>query len=163
MNYFWGMHGCWWVFWFLVWISYFSFMMPMRRVLTGKCNRLYSSDKGDMPQGRSQARNTKSDEPNSCGMPIQNRDISWTIVAVDRPEVFSAIGEQTLFGGGDSAVMTTDSSTQGRAGRRPPRFGIVGWPFIVVLAVVMNLLAQDMVRHRFFRGGWVNRNGSISP
>ena len=31
MNYFWGMHGCWWVFWFLVWISYFSFMMPMRR------------------------------------------------------------------------------------------------------------------------------------
>ena len=59
--------------------------------------------------------------------------------------------------------MTTDSSTQGRAGRRPPRFGIVGLLFIVVLAVVMYLLAQDMVRHRFFRGGWVNRNGSISP
>ncbi|HVB55274.1 MAG TPA: hypothetical protein VNE63_02440 [Candidatus Acidoferrales bacterium] len=59
--------------------------------------------------------------------------------------------------------MTTDSNTPGRAGRRPPRFGIVGLLFIVVLAVVIFLLAQDMVRHRFFRGGRVNRNGSISP
>ena len=31
MYYFWGMHGYWWVFWFLLWVSFFSFMMPMRR------------------------------------------------------------------------------------------------------------------------------------
>ena len=59
--------------------------------------------------------------------------------------------------------MTSDSNRPGPAERRPPRFGIVGLLFIVVLAVGIFLLAQDMVRHRFFRGGWVNRNGSISP
>ena len=59
--------------------------------------------------------------------------------------------------------MTSDSNRPGPAERRLPRFGIVGLLFIVVLAVGIFLLAQDMVRHRFFRGGRVNRNGSISP
>ena len=59
--------------------------------------------------------------------------------------------------------MTTDSTVPGSAGRRPPRFGIGSLLFAVVLAVVIFLLAQDMIRHRFFRGGWANRNGSISP
>lgn len=31
MYYFWGMHSYWWIFWFVIWISFFSFMMPMRR------------------------------------------------------------------------------------------------------------------------------------
>jgi putative membrane protein len=31
MYYFWGMHGYWWFFWILIWILFFSFMMPVRR------------------------------------------------------------------------------------------------------------------------------------
>jgi hypothetical protein len=58
--------------------------------------------------------------------------------------------------------MTTGSNTPGPPERGPARFGIGGL-LLVVLAVLVFLLAQDMVRHRFFRGGWVNRNGSISP
>jgi hypothetical protein len=68
-----------------------------------------------------------------------------------------------VFGGGDSAVNTTDSNTGGPAGRRPPRFGIVGSLLIAALAVVIFLLVQDMVRHRFFRGGWVNHEGVVRP
>ena len=59
--------------------------------------------------------------------------------------------------------MTTDSNNRTPAGRRPPRFGILELLIIVVLTAVVFLFAQDMLRHRFFRGGWVNRNGSISP
>ncbi len=59
--------------------------------------------------------------------------------------------------------MTTKSNKGGPAWRRPPRFGIASLLFTFNLAVVIFLLVQDMVRHRFFRGGWVNRNGSISP
>ena len=60
-------------------------------------------------------------------------------------------------------MMTSDSNTPGPAGSRPPRFGIGSLLFVVVLGVVIFLLAQNMIRHRFFRGGWVNRNGSIGP
>ena len=59
--------------------------------------------------------------------------------------------------------MTTDSNTGRTAGRRSPRLGILKLLIIVVLAAVVFLVAQDMLRHRFFRGGWVNRNSSISP
>jgi hypothetical protein len=46
---------------------------------------------------------------------------------------------------------------------KPPWFGIGKFLFIVVLAVIFFLLAQSMVHHRFFRGGWGNRNGSLRP
>jgi hypothetical protein len=46
---------------------------------------------------------------------------------------------------------------------KPPSFGIGKFLFVIVLVVIFFLLAQTMVRHRFFRGGWVNRNGSIGP
>ncbi|MHB1855908.1 MAG: SHOCT domain-containing protein [Acidobacteriaceae bacterium] len=29
--YFWGMHAYWWVFWFILWVMFFSFMMPVTR------------------------------------------------------------------------------------------------------------------------------------
>jgi hypothetical protein len=32
MHYYWGMHAYWWVFWLLLWVVFFSFMTPMRRV-----------------------------------------------------------------------------------------------------------------------------------
>lgn len=32
MYYYWGMHAYWWVFWFLLWILFLSFMVPVRRI-----------------------------------------------------------------------------------------------------------------------------------
>ena len=32
MYYYGGMHAYWWFFWILIWLSYFSFFTPMRRV-----------------------------------------------------------------------------------------------------------------------------------
>jgi len=59
--------------------------------------------------------------------------------------------------------MTTDSNKT-PAERKPPWwFGIGKFLFIVVLTVLIFLLAQSMVHHRFFRGGQVHRNGSIGP
>jgi hypothetical protein len=58
--------------------------------------------------------------------------------------------------------MTTDLNKTPAEGK-PPWFGIGKFLFIVVLAVIFFLLAQSMVHHRFFRGGWVNRNGSLRP
>jgi hypothetical protein len=59
--------------------------------------------------------------------------------------------------------MTSYSNTTGSNGRKPPRFGIGTFLFVVVLAFVFFLLAQSMVRHRFHEGGRVNRNGSLVP
>jgi hypothetical protein len=46
------------------------------------------------------------------------------------------------------------------AGREPPSFGIGQFLFVVVLVVILFLLGQGMVRHRFHEGGRVHRNGS---
>jgi hypothetical protein len=59
--------------------------------------------------------------------------------------------------------MAIDSNTTGQPGRKSPRFGIGRLLFVVILVVLFLLLGQSMVRHRFFRGGWVYRNGSIRP
>jgi putative membrane protein len=32
MYYYWGMHTYWWVWWLFIWILFFSFFMPVRRV-----------------------------------------------------------------------------------------------------------------------------------
>ena len=57
--------------------------------------------------------------------------------------------------------MTTHLNTTAPAGRKPPRFGIGTFLFIVALAVIFFLLAQSMVHHRFCGGGRVHPNGSI--
>jgi len=59
--------------------------------------------------------------------------------------------------------MTTNAYATTPAGRRATGFGIASLLFAVVLAVIFLLLAQDMVRHRFFRGGRLNQNGSMGP
>jgi hypothetical protein len=46
-------------------------------------------------------------------------------------------------------------------GREPPSFGIGRFLFVAVLAVILFLLGQSMVRHRFFQGGREHWNGSI--
>jgi hypothetical protein len=65
--------------------------------------------------------------------------------------------------GTEAALMTTDLDTMGPEERRSIWLGIGKFLFVVVLAVLFFLLAHNMVRHRFFRGGWVNRNGSLRP
>ena len=57
--------------------------------------------------------------------------------------------------------MTTSLNTPTPAGREPPSFGIGHFLFVVVLAVILVLLGQSMVHHRFFQGGREHRNGSI--
>ena len=59
--------------------------------------------------------------------------------------------------------MTTDLDTTAREERRSMWLGIGEFLFIVVLALLFFLLAHSMVRYRFFRGGWRNQHGSISP
>ena len=59
--------------------------------------------------------------------------------------------------------MTTDLDTIAPGERRSMWSGIGKILFIAVLALLFFLLAHNMVRHRFFRGGWRNQHGSISP
>jgi hypothetical protein len=42
-------------------------------------------------------------------------------------------------------------------------FQIGKFLFFIILAVAFFLLAQSMVHHRFFRGGWINQNGTLRP
>ena len=65
--------------------------------------------------------------------------------------------------GGEATLMTTHLDTTAPERRKSPWFGIGRFLFIVILAVIFFMLAQSMVRHRFFRGGRVQRNGSIGP
>jgi hypothetical protein len=64
--------------------------------------------------------------------------------------------------GTDTALMTTDLHTPGPEERRSIWLGIGKFLFVVVLAVLLFLLAHNMVRNRFFRGGWRNQHGSVS-
>ena len=59
--------------------------------------------------------------------------------------------------------MTAYSNTPDPEGEKPPSFRIGKFLFVVVLAVVLSLLVNSMVHHRFFKGGRVNRHGSIVP
>ena len=44
---------------------------------------------------------------------------------------------------------------------KPPSFGTREFLVVVFLAVIFFLLGHSMVRHRFFEGGRIHRNGSI--
>ena len=59
--------------------------------------------------------------------------------------------------------MTTDPDRTAPGERRFMWSGIGKILFTAVLALLFFLLAHNMVRHRFFRGGWRNQHGSISP
>jgi len=59
------------------------------------------------------------------------------------------------------SLMTINSNTTAPAGEKPPRFGMGSVLFAVVLAIIFFLLAQAMVRHRFFQGGRFGRNGAL--
>jgi ABC-type microcin C transport system permease subunit YejE len=59
--------------------------------------------------------------------------------------------------------MTVNSNTTDPAARNSPWLGVVKFLFLVILIVIIFLLGQDMVRHRFFQGGWVSQHGVLKP
>ena len=59
--------------------------------------------------------------------------------------------------------MTNDLNATGNSEKRSPWFGITRILFVAMLVVVIYLLAQDMVGHRFFRGGWINHQARLEP
>jgi hypothetical protein len=65
--------------------------------------------------------------------------------------------------GGEGALMITYSNTTAPEGEKPPSFGIGKLLFAVVLAVIFFLLAQSMLRHRFFKGRRVNQPTTQTP
>jgi hypothetical protein len=57
--------------------------------------------------------------------------------------------------------MTSSLNSTEPAGPTPPSFGIRQFLFVVFLAVIFFLLGHSMMRHRFFQGGRLHRNGSL--
>jgi hypothetical protein len=56
--------------------------------------------------------------------------------------------------------MITYLNSTDSEGRKPSSLGIQ-IVFTVVLVVILFLLGQSMVRHRFFQGGRFHQNGSV--
>jgi hypothetical protein len=59
--------------------------------------------------------------------------------------------------------MNNDLNAAGASEVKSPWLGIIRILFLAVLIAVLYLLAEDMVGHRFFRGGWINHQGSLEP
>ena len=59
--------------------------------------------------------------------------------------------------------MAKNSDKAAPAREKSPWFQIGQFLFLVGLAVAVFLLAESMVNHRFFRGGWIDRNGTLRP
>jgi hypothetical protein len=59
--------------------------------------------------------------------------------------------------------MTNNSDKATRTREKSPWFQIGQFLFLIGLAVSVFLLAQSMVHHRFFRGGWIDQNGTLRP
>jgi hypothetical protein len=57
--------------------------------------------------------------------------------------------------------MATESHPTDPAGPKPPSFGFGQIVVALVLLIILLLLGQSMVRHRFFRGGRYHQNGSV--
>ena len=59
--------------------------------------------------------------------------------------------------------MAPISNPTGPEAPQSPWLGIVKFLLLVVLIGLMFLLGQQMVRHRFFRGGWVDQHDVLKP
>lgn len=57
--------------------------------------------------------------------------------------------------------MAPVSNTPGAG--QSPWLGIIKFLLLVILFVLVYLLGQEMVRHRFFRGGWVDQRDVLKP
>lgn len=65
--------------------------------------------------------------------------------------------------GGGVVQMTLISNTKASEARRSPWLGFVRFLLLAFLVSLMFLLAQSMVDHRFFRGGWVDQRDVLKP
>jgi hypothetical protein len=59
--------------------------------------------------------------------------------------------------------MTPISNTPDPAARPSPWLGLVKFLLLAILIGMIFLLGQQMVHHRFFRGGWVDQRGILKP
>jgi hypothetical protein len=59
--------------------------------------------------------------------------------------------------------MTVISNTKDLEARPSPWLGLVKLILLVVMVGLIFLLAQSMVTHRFFRGGWVDQRDVLKP
>jgi hypothetical protein len=59
--------------------------------------------------------------------------------------------------------MTLISNTTDPAERPSPWLGIAKFLLLAILLGLIFLLGQTMVRHRFFRGGWVDQRDVLKP
>jgi hypothetical protein len=59
--------------------------------------------------------------------------------------------------------MAMVSNTTGSQVRQSPWLGFVKFLLLAILVGLIYLLAQSMVSHRFFRGGWVDQRDVLKP
>ena len=59
--------------------------------------------------------------------------------------------------------MTPISNTPRPDAQPSPWLGIVKFLLLVILFAMIFLLGQAMVRHRFFRGGWIDQRDVLKP
>jgi hypothetical protein len=59
--------------------------------------------------------------------------------------------------------MRPPSNMTGPATQNSPWLGLVKFLLLALLIAIVFLVGQDMVRHRFFRGGWVNQRDVLKP
>jgi len=59
--------------------------------------------------------------------------------------------------------MTDDVNAASTSEKRSSWLGIIRILFVAILIAVIYLLAEDMVGHRFFRGGWINYHDRLEP
>lgn len=59
--------------------------------------------------------------------------------------------------------MALTSNTNGPEAAPSPWTGIIKFLLLAILIGLIFLLGQEMVRHRFFRGGWVDQHDVLKP
>jgi hypothetical protein len=64
---------------------------------------------------------------------------------------------------GGLVKMTSISNTKSSEERQSPWLGFVKFLLLAAMLGLMFLLAQSMVAHRFFRGGWVDQHDVLKP
>jgi ABC-type microcin C transport system permease subunit YejE len=59
--------------------------------------------------------------------------------------------------------MAPISNSTGPGAGQSPWLGIVKFLLVAILIGLIFLLGEEMVRHRFFRGGWVDQHDVLKP
>ena len=68
-----------------------------------------------------------------------------------------------LTGGKEEDPMTLIPDTSAPTEGQSPWLGFVKFLLLAILVGLIFLLAQAMVNHRFFRGGWVDQHDVLKP